>query len=230
MSAKYNATHCWETIYGMTDIRCPCHKGRKSRPEERETPNLLRQMHLSESSVFVRAEMTKLAHSEALLFSSWAAWWDGAQSMLSLFSFYPQHTPEISAPSHIFWRRAQRSLLQILSLVPLKILSLEANIWSWESLNREHWWGIGVLHWNTCDLMWCIIIKSRLLCPNGMNCFLRTEEIVCFRKAKRITSIKEAKSMKQRLYWRAKPDLQRPRASWHRPSTLALSCPIQQYW
>lgn len=167
MSTIYDATH-WETIHGMTDIRCPCHKGRKSRPAKWETPNLLRQMHLSESSVFVRAEMAKLVHSEALLFSSWAAWWDGAQSMLSLFSLYPQHTPEISAPSHIFWRQAERSLSQILSLVPLRISSLEANIWSWESMNREHWRGIGALWWNTCDLMWCIIIKSRSLCANQL--------------------------------------------------------------
>lgn len=134
---------------------------RKEEQASEQTPNLLRQMHLSESTsvFFVCAEMAKLVHSKAPLFcvlgclktlSSWAAWWDGAQSMLSLFSFYPQHTPEISAPLQILSKGHDTNI----ESYSLRIVSLKANIWS-----RQAW----ALEGSRCSTMFCIIIKSRSL-------------------------------------------------------------------
>lgn len=201
----------------MTDIRSPRHKGRKSRRASRETPNLLRQMHLSESVFLCKNLCT------ARLFCSacWAAvrlsaaglhGELGPKACLSLFSFYPQHTPEISTPSLFFWGRAQRNMPQTLNL---GIVSLKANIWFRTAWIERNWWGLGVVR------------SESKLTPDCCKQLARTALKIKVHKAKWIT---EANFKKQRPYRRANPDLQRPRASWHRPNTLALSCLIQHYW
>lgn len=166
--------------------------------------------------------MQELVHSEALLFcvlgcrktlSSWAAWWAGAQSMLVFVLLLPSaHAWNLDPLTIFFWGRAQRNMPQTLNL---GIVSLKANIWFRTAWIERNWWGLGVVR------------SESKLTPDCCKQLAQTALKIKVHKAKWIT---EANFKKQRPYRRANPDLQRPRASWHRPNTLALSCLIQHYW